>query len=299
MQFGDDVDLSKRPPDLGAPGWACLASFVLIVVTATVTLVFTLTKSSSLDNRQGLDDEAELRVNAMPDLSNVVRPREASVQPESAQGFFFEIGSNSQTVLKSVRTRHLEDKGWEGVCAVPFPGDFSERKCKVIALPISGTSGQSIHVPDCSQSSTLGSIVRSVRSGDSDSGCPTVEAKTLGIAELLYTSGAPKVIDYMGLDSFAWEVDILNSFPFDKYCVRSWTVYHNYEPEKAETIRHTLEVAQGCRVREGSGEFWARCSCSGHTEMVATETGTVREEDLKRGSTVTMTAVADGHIVSK
>jgi len=247
-----------------------MCSFILIAVTGSLSLYLALTRFGDLR----LKGEGGGQIKHGPDftsLTTVARPLVAPtnvldqhpVQP--TLGFFFDIGSSSSSVRGSVRSKHLEKKGWSGICAVPFPGDFSGRSCRVVALPVSGSSGEKMMVPDCSRGppQTLERIF-----GSQTTPCPDVEANTVGIVDLLSLAAAPPVIDYVALDTDGTELRILNNFPFDDFCVRSWTVKHNYDGDVMLKIRHVLEVAQGCRVREGAGEYWARCTCEKKTDAV-------------------------------
>lgn len=52
-------------------------------------------------------------------------------------GFFLEIGAWKGDTLS--QTLYLErEKGWQGVCVDPFPSNFEDRTCRVIARAISG-----------------------------------------------------------------------------------------------------------------------------------------------------------------
>jgi hypothetical protein len=90
--------------------------------------------------------------------------------------------------------------------------------------------------------------------------CPEREMQTVGVADLLTTSDAPPVIDYVNLDVGGAELDILRAFPFERYCVRAWTVEHNCEEPKKSYIKQILE-SHGCRVEEVEVDWWASCPC--------------------------------------
>lgn len=174
-------------------------------------------------------------------------------------GFFLEIGVSAESLETSKRTIHLEHKGWNGVCATPLPADLASRTCKLVALPVAATSGQKITVPNCphpplSLKALISRIVEAPH-------CPQKEISTVGIEELLVIADAPRVIDFTSLETEGSELDIIKGFPFEKHCVRAWTVNHGYEEHLMSGIRQVLEIGQGCRIREGAGEYWARCPC--------------------------------------
>jgi len=279
--FPDRRDALKRQesPDVG---WSCVWSFVLILVTGSVSLGFALMRfggvrgpdGHTLGDMMAQDDELKswpARGQNVPGTSFSATPVQESRQPTPtialnsmdhapALGFFFDIGASSSAVRGSIRGQLLEKKGWTGVCAVPFPGDFSSRACRVVALPVSGNSGEKVQVQDCSErpAHTFAGLIRTLQK---DTTCPEVEANTVGIVDLLSLSAAPPVIDYIAVDTQGSELEILENFPFNDFCARSWTVKHNYNSESMLKIRNILEVAHGCRVREGAGEYWARCAC--------------------------------------
>lgn len=261
-----DSGYARKPqsPDVG---WSCAWSFVLIMVTGSVSLGFALMRFGGLHGRDGglnrnlvdLVQDGGLATTRLSTMPAALNPMDHTVA--AAPGFFFDIGASSSAVRGSLRSSFLEKKGWTGVCAVPFPGDFSTRTCRVVALPVSGTSGKQVTVQDCSQkpSRTIAGIIRTLQKVKAT--CTQVEANTVGIVDLLSLSAAPPVIDYIALDTGGSELDILENFPFNDFCARSWTVKHKYDSASMPQIRHILEVAQGCRVREGAGEYWARCIC--------------------------------------
>jgi hypothetical protein len=177
----------------------------------------------------------------------------------NSDGFFLEIGLSAERLEDSKRTKHLESKGWNGVCATPLPADIGGRTCRLVALPVAATSGQKITVSDCPQHPL--SIQALVSRFTQAANCRQKEISTVGIDELLIIADAPKVIDFASLETEGSEFDIIEGFPFEKHCVRAWTVNHGYEEHLMSGIRQVLEVGQGCRIREGAGEFWARCPC--------------------------------------
>jgi hypothetical protein len=185
-----------------------------------------------------------------------------------AAGFFFEIGASSSRVKESVRSQKLEQRGWTGICAVPFPGDFSSRACRIVAMPVSGSSGKEVSVSDCTRPSRpLTRMMNAFgKQQTEEEECPQVEANTLGIVDLLSLSAAPPVIDYIALDTEGSEIEILKNFPFNDFCVRSWIVKHNNVNADMAQIRDILEVPHGCRIREGVGEYFVRCVCQKKAE---------------------------------
>lgn len=178
------------------------------------------------------------------------RTATAASVAKTGPGFFLDIGYSADGLVASQVTKHLESKGWRGVCAAPFAYDLSGsgRTCEFVGQHVSAKTGQRDSVLQCIQ--TLWAT-----------NCDDVEVESVGIEDFLVNTRAPKVIDYASLRTQGSELDILKNFPFSKHCVRAWSINHDYEANKMMEIQHLLEVAQGCRVRDGGPEFWARCPC--------------------------------------
>lgn len=178
--------------------------------------------------------------------------------PVNGTHFFLDIGNGEHDGIS--QTRVLEERGWKGICAGPNPE--KKRVCKSISTPVSARDGEKVMVSDCSQQTTLQVLTSVVSSID----CPKVSQPGVGIADFLHISQAPRVIDYLSLRTDGSELSILNRFPFEKFCVRAWTVSHRYTKD-ASSIAKILKN-QGCRVKEiGDGAF-ARCSCDRFSESL-------------------------------
>lgn len=242
----------------------CIFSIVLLAVTGSLTIFFAATRFGGIDGPK--PHELSSLGGPYAGIINSRRSEDLLALPVRKQeGFFLDIGTSNAQVRDSTRARHLERKGFAGVCAVPFPGIFTNRTCKVVGLPVSGTTGEKVRVNDCTGSPPN---LESLNPFANQTECVEVEADTMGIADLLSLAAAPPVIDYVALDTHGSEQAILENFPVNDFCARSWTVKHNYL-ESMKKIRHILEITMGCRVREGAGEYWARCPCDKRTEITA------------------------------
>jgi FkbM family methyltransferase len=58
------------------------------------------------------------------------------------------------------------------------------------------------------------------------------EVDTVSLLDLLARNNAPRVIDYLSVDTEGSEFDILNAFDFNQYDVRLITVEHNFTPKR-------------------------------------------------------------------
>jgi hypothetical protein len=276
----------KSAPEPLLTGWSFF-TLALLVVTGSLTIIVALSRFGGFSNGQGMEEpmrgqdytrKLEARPTEVMRIESPVQMESPAPPASASPGFFFDISYSSSSVRDSTYGKLLEKKGWNGVCVVPFAGELSGRKCKVISSPVSGKSGEQVEVEDCSSSQpqTLANFPFVA----SESPCSSTKAKSLGITDLLMKIAPPQVIDSVLLNTKGKELDILNNFPFHEYCARSWTVLHNYDKDNMFSIRQLLEVAQGCRVREGAGEYFARCPCDKKGTAVAA-TGIVSKETLK------------------
>ncbi len=90
----------------------------------------------------------------------------------------------------------------------------------------------------------------------------TYEVETISLEDLLYKHNAPKVIDYLSIDTEGSELDILSSFKFDQYKIKIITVEHNYTQNR-EKINLLLTQQGYKRVLESVSLFddWYISEC--------------------------------------
>lgn len=193
---------------------------------------------------------------------------EEQVEPSLVRGdvqivagkFFLDISLSSHGIETSMNGRHLEKKGWNGVCVVPVPFDSTTRTCKVVALPVGIDDGIRINLRSCHQSSSAGLGWWSSIFGKALPECEIISATTVTMNSLLKIASAPKVIDYISMEQQDGAREIIQSFPFDQHCARSWSIWGPEDLDVAG-IRDVLEVSQGCRITADSNQIWARCPC--------------------------------------
>lgn len=186
------------------------------------------------------------------------KPGDRISSPLNGTRFFLDIGGSSDKGGTSP-TRFLEESGWKGVCVKPFPD--AERSCEPISMAVVPVDGDKVMVPDCSgQTSPL----QVVLSRFTQTVCPNVERAGVGINALLKISKAPRVIDFIKLDTGGSERDIISRFPFDQFCVRAWAV--NKAVPQSDIPK--LLTARKCKVKEAGSGIWARCTCAGSDQSL-------------------------------
>lgn len=193
--------------------------------------------------------------------SQMVRRANAA---QNSDRFFLEISNSAKRVWSSVQGNYLEKLGWGGICAVPFEDEIDGRTCKVVALAVGDRDGLRVPVPDCSRNTRS---IKGLMNTIFESTCPQVNATTVSFSNLLEIIGAPKVIDYISLDSQDYvdpdvqsQFSIVKSFPFSERCARTWQVQINDAHTRA-SISSLLEVRQGCRIVSAGSALFARCPC--------------------------------------
>lgn len=185
--------------------------------------------------------------------------------------FFVDISQGGDGMS---HTRTLEESGWKGICADPFPD--RDRTCEAVSMPIVANDGEKVMVNDCSsRPSSMQAVLAVFRN------CPQVERTGVSMDNLLKISRAPSIIDFIHLDSGGSEEQILSTFPFDKFCVRAWAVS---KAQQGSTVGSFLRD-RDCRIKEAPVGYFARCSCSEFEQAAAMSLADQSEEkEVKRRS---------------
>ena len=131
-------------------------------------------------------------------------------------GYFVDIGAYDG---KEISNTYLLEKefGWDGVCIEPSIKMFKKlrenRRC-VLLNRAAHSENCIVYFDDIGVSSLISPV-----------GKHKVRASTMEV--ILKEVSAPKIIDYLSLDTEGSEYDILRGFPFDKYEIILLTVEHN------------------------------------------------------------------------
>ncbi len=167
---------------------------------------------------------------------------------EKRGGYFVEFGAANG---KSLSNTYLMEKeyGWTGILAEPNPNFHADiranRNCHFSPLCVFGTSGETFRF-NCDvlgELSTLSHLAtadahrRNLRQ--------EIEVATISLNDLLSSFDAPRDIDYISIDTEGSEYDIIASFDFDRYNVRSFTIEHNGTAARDKI--HAVMTANGYR----------------------------------------------------
>jgi len=153
-------------------------------------------------------------------------------------GFFVEFGAGDGVFLSN--TYLLEKEfGWTGILAEPHL-DYHDslrrhRTAKLEPLCVWSASGESFEFVSAGYLSTLAAFRDSDFHAKAREGGAAFTVQTISLVDLLDRHGAPRVIDFLSIDTEGSEYEILSAFPFGgKYTVRAIACEHNYTSRRSE-----------------------------------------------------------------
>ena len=153
-------------------------------------------------------------------------------------GTYLEIGvhdgeSGNNTVLMD------QEYGWSGVCIDPFMDHMEDRSCQKFYVALGSEPGEAdFRYGDNGEHSVLAGLDKFASTDDNKMWKDKVggfEMKKVQVRtpeDVFAEANLPSTIDYMSLDVEGAEMDILKSFPFDKYCVKYATIETNNDKDK-------------------------------------------------------------------
>jgi FkbM family methyltransferase len=154
-------------------------------------------------------------------------------------GYFVEFGAASGVDLSN--TYLLEKEfGWQGIVAEParrwHPILRRNRSCHIETDCVWRESAATIVFNEVNEGeySAIDSYSSLDLHRDKRERGTKYEVHTISLEDLLDKYKAPKVIDYLSIDTEGSEFDILQVFNFEKYRVRIITCEHNYEERRLQ-----------------------------------------------------------------
>lgn len=169
-------------------------------------------------------------------------------------GFFLDSGASDG--VSGSNTLALErDYGWRGICVEPNATLYARLRTQRAAYSVCCClAAEEGDVAFLEAAGVYGGIVAhydpaflaSIRTqvltlGDPATPLPGTLKPARTLASVLADADAPPVIDYWSLDVEGAELELLRSFPFDRYQIRVLTVEHNHMSARAK-IRDLLEA---------------------------------------------------------
>ena len=154
-------------------------------------------------------------------------------------GFFVEFGATNGIDLSNT---HLLEKefGWTGILAEPakcWHQDLRANRNSHIDTDCVWRDSNSIlnfNEVDSAELSTINSYSSADHHQESRREGKTYDVKTISLVDLLKKYDAPRLIDYLSIDTEGSEFEILNSFDFDKYEFKIITCEHNFTSKREE-----------------------------------------------------------------
>ncbi len=149
------------------------------------------------------------------------------------KGFFIEFGATNGYDLSN--TYLLEKKyNWKGILVEPLPAWHSDlrknRNCTIDTRCLWSSSNQNLEFINVKEKelSTIKNFANSDRHSELRKKSSDIKVKTVSLIDLLKFYNAPKIINYMSVDTEGSELDILKDFPFDNYKFNFISIEHNY-----------------------------------------------------------------------
>jgi FkbM family methyltransferase len=173
-------------------------------------------------------------------------------------GYFVEFGAADGINLSN--TYLLETKyAWKGILAEPTPSWHEELKKREVIVDtrcVWTTSGEKVtflcsDIPEYSGMAETGKQDRLARKRKQ---ATKIEVETISLVDLLVEHKAPKVIDYLSIDTEGSEFEILSHFDYERFRINLITVEHNFSENQAKI--HELLTGKGyLRVFEEFSDF--------------------------------------------
>jgi FkbM family methyltransferase len=145
---------------------------------------------------------------------------------DKKNGFYVDIGAFDGIQLSN--TYAMSQIGWSGICVECNPKIIQKlkqnresNKCKICNNPIWDKDGKLL--------SFHGAEMLSYAIECNTKTITSLANLSISLNTLLEEYKAPKNIDYISLDIEGAELKILESFDFNKWNVRCWTVEHNLD----------------------------------------------------------------------
>ncbi len=148
-------------------------------------------------------------------------------------GFFVDFGATNGVSLSN--TFLLEkDYGWDGILAEPartWGQKLKEnRNVHIEDKCVWSASGEVLNFneTEMAELSTIDTFTDADANSDRRQHKKIYQVETISLKDLLAKYNAPKIIDYLSIDTEGTEFEILNAFDFSEYRFNVITVEHNF-----------------------------------------------------------------------
>ena len=154
-------------------------------------------------------------------------------------GFFVEFGATDGVELSNTYLMEKEF-GWSGIVAEPAKYWHNalrrNRDCFIETNCVWKDSDSilSFNEVNARVFSTINLFSDSDLHSETRKNGKTYDVKTISLNDLLIKYDAPRIIDYLSIDTEGSEFEILNGFDFSEYAFRVITCEHNYTPMRKQ-----------------------------------------------------------------
>lgn len=153
------------------------------------------------------------------------------------EGFFVEFGACNGVDFSNTYLLETEYE-WKGILAEPskiwHTDLLKNRKCSIDKRCVWSRSGETIvfNQTDEPMISTIEQFSYSDFHAEARKTGNRYSVETISLMDLLTTYDAPRVIDYLSIDTEGSEYEILKAFDFGEYEIRAITCEHNFSSER-------------------------------------------------------------------
>jgi FkbM family methyltransferase len=159
------------------------------------------------------------------------------------ENYFLEFGANDGVALSN--TILLESLGWNGIIGEALNRLYMiakmSRQCEVVEGALAHESGVELQFYDQNLYSSAVSYSGDDMHAEKRKLGKLCKVQTVRIDELLEKYDAPNTIGFFSLDVEGAEVEVLETFPFDRYFVQCAAIEHNHTEQEVRIDRIMAE----------------------------------------------------------
>ena len=177
------------------------------------------------------------------------------------KGYFVDAGCCDGEQISN--TYKLEKLGWSGICIDVFPENFDRRpNSKVVKAALHGIKDLELDftiskAPEISGiTDYLGKKGTAAYTGWEPYVEKIIKVKTQLLHEILDANNAPEFIEYLSIDIEGAELEVLKTFPFDKYKFGCISLEHNYEEPRRTQIKDILKKNGYTYIKQVKADDW-------------------------------------------
>jgi glycosyltransferase involved in cell wall biosynthesis len=177
------------------------------------------------------------------------------------KGYFVDAGCCDGEHISN--TYKLEKLGWSGICIDVFPTNFERRpNSKVVEAALHGIKDLELDfmiskAPEISGiTDYLGKKGTAAYTGWEPYIEKIIKVKTQLLHEILDANNAPEFIEYLSIDIEGVELEVLKTFPFDRYKFGCISLEHNYEEPRRTHIKDLLKSKGYTYIKQVKADDW-------------------------------------------